>query len=264
MATQLKTVSGVIEEMDARRAGLAKLREPFPDDAVSKLPKETKAQIDARKKENGRSVMVFNCQECGGHHHKDAVHLDYVGHAALTDRLLKVDPEWSWEPLALGANGLPQLDQNGGLWIKLTILGVTRLGYGDADGKTGGNAIKEAIGDALRNAGMRFGAALDLWHKGDLHAEEDDRSQPGQGAAAKPRHGPPPNDGNFITQKQADDIVALASEAGVAVKAITGRYGIDDLNQLHADSFDKCVKQLRATIETRKQPADILDDSIPY
>jgi hypothetical protein len=92
MATQLKTVSGVIEEMDARRAGLAKLREPFPDDAVSKLPKETKAQIDARKKENGRSVMVFNCQECGGHHHKDAVHLDYVGHAALTDRLLDADP----------------------------------------------------------------------------------------------------------------------------------------------------------------------------
>jgi hypothetical protein len=32
--------------------------------------------------------------------------------------------------------------------------------------------MKERIGDALRNAGMRFGAALDLWHKGDLHADE--------------------------------------------------------------------------------------------
>ncbi len=29
------------------------------------------------------------------------------------------------------------------------------------------------IGDALRNAAMRFGAALDLWHKGDLHVAED-------------------------------------------------------------------------------------------
>ena len=46
---------------------------------------------------------------------------------------------------------------------------MTRLGYGDSQGKTGGNAVKEAIGDALRNAGMRFGIALELWHKGDLY-----------------------------------------------------------------------------------------------
>lgn len=37
---------------------------------------------------------------------------------------------------------------------------------------SGGDAVKEVIGDALRNAAMRFGAALDLWHKGDLHVEE--------------------------------------------------------------------------------------------
>lgn len=98
-----------------------------------------------------------------------AVHLDYVGHAALTDRLLEVDPEWSWEPLAIGPDGLPVFDNFGGLWIRLTVCGLTRMGYGDAQGKNGPNAVKEAIGDALRNAGMRFGAALDLWHKGDLH-----------------------------------------------------------------------------------------------
>ena len=34
-------------------------------------------------------------------------------------------------------------------------------------------AMKERIGDALRNAAMRFGAALDLWHKGDLHLDPD-------------------------------------------------------------------------------------------
>jgi hypothetical protein len=47
--------------------------------------------------------------------------------------------------------------------------------------------VKEAIGDALRNAGMRFGAALDLWHKGDLHdaAEEKGREDtPRQSAPA--------------------------------------------------------------------------------
>jgi len=32
------------------------------------------------------------------------------------------------------------------------------------------------IGDALRNAAMRFGAALDLWHKGTLHLEEEEES----------------------------------------------------------------------------------------
>lgn len=122
-------------------SNLAKLREPFPDNQISYLPK-------------------------GG------VELAYVGHAALTDRLLDVDPAWSWEPLALDARGLPALDEIGGLWIKLTVCGVTRLGYGDAGEKKGCNAMKERIGDALRNAAMRFGAALELWHKGDLHADE--------------------------------------------------------------------------------------------
>ena len=42
------------------------------------------------------------------------------------------------------------------------------------DEKSGGDAMKEIIGDALRNAAMRFGAALDLWHKGELHPDEPD------------------------------------------------------------------------------------------
>lgn len=117
---------------------LAKLRVPFEAHQISYLPK-------------------------GG------VKLAYVGHAALTDRLLETDPLWQWEPMALNPQGLPALDECGGMWIRLTVCGVTRLGYGHAGNKEGGDAIKERIGDALRNAAMRFGAALDLWHKGDLH-----------------------------------------------------------------------------------------------
>ncbi len=127
--------------------GLALLRVPFPAHQISKLPK-------------------------GG------IMLDYVGHAALTDRLLDADPAWNWEPLALDAAGLPALDANGGLWIRLTVCGQTRLGYGHAGTKKGGDAVKELIGDALRNAAMRFGAALDLWHKGDLHKDEDEPETP--------------------------------------------------------------------------------------
>lgn len=136
-------VVAAIEAAEAQKpTGLALLREPFPAHQISKLPK-------------------------GG------VMLDYVGHAALTDRLLDADPNWNWEPLALGPDGLPALDANNGLWIRLTVCGLTRLGYGHAGAKKGGDAIKELIGDALRNAAMRFGAALDLWHKGELHKDED-------------------------------------------------------------------------------------------
>ena len=143
-------------------AGLAKLRDPFEPNQIGKLPKPYKKESPKGK-----------CPECGGWHGLPAAHLDYVGHAALTDRLLDVDPFWTWEPMGVDDRGLPAFDALGGLWIRLTILGVTRLGYGDAGGKSGGNAVKEAIGDALRNAGMRFGAALDLWHKGDLHEYQE-------------------------------------------------------------------------------------------
>lgn len=144
---------------DTTKERLALLREPFDDNQINQLPKPYKA--DSPK---------GNCNVCHGYHGLPAVHLDYVGHAALTDRLLTVDPEWSYEFVATDpTTGAPIFDANGGMWIRLTVCGVTRLGYGVAEGKKGGNAIKEVIGDALRNAGMRFGIALDLWHKGDLH-----------------------------------------------------------------------------------------------
>lgn len=152
---------------------LEKLRAPFPAHQISLLPKPTSK--DAKK---GR------CAECGGWHGLPAVHLSYVGHAALTDRLLDTDPTWNWEPLAIGPEGLPVLDVVGGMWIKLTVCGVTRLGYGHAGDKQGGDAIKEIIGDALRNAAMRFGAALDLWHKGDLHGPEEEAKEEPKGVVA--------------------------------------------------------------------------------
>jgi hypothetical protein len=153
------------------RTGLDLLREPFAANHISKLPKPTKAQTDAVKADFKTGIR---CKLCGAWHHKDVVHLDYVGHAALTDRLLDADPNWVWEPVAF-RDGLPAFDQSGGLWIKLTVCGITRLGYGHAAGKPSqdpGAREKEVIGDALRNAAMRFGAALDLWHKGDLHGDE--------------------------------------------------------------------------------------------
>ena len=163
--------------------GLKLLRQPFADHQIGKLPKPTRAQTD-EVKANFRAGI--RCNECGGWHHPNVVHLDYVGHAALTDRLLDVDPAWNWEPFATTETGLPQFDNQGGLWIKLTVLGVTRMGYGATDKNKGGDGIKEIIGDALRNAAMRFGVALNLWHKGDLHITEPDDDLPEKKAPAKP------------------------------------------------------------------------------
>lgn len=147
--------------------GLALLRQPFPAHQISKLPKPTSAQTDAVKADFKKGIR---CQLCGAWHHPDVIHLDYVGHAALTDRLLDADPAWTWEPVPNpGDHGLPTVES--GMWIRLTVCGVTRFGFGHAGSKTGGDAVKEIIGDALRNAAMRFGAALDLWHKGQLHDE---------------------------------------------------------------------------------------------
>lgn len=152
---------------------LANLRAPFPKSALSKLPKIT--QKDGTKSK---------CAECGGYL-LPHIHLDYAGHAAVTDRLLSVDPLWSWEPLSLGPTGLPAVSEQGGtlaLWIRLTVCGVTRLGVGTCAPKP--DAVKELIGDAIRNAAMRFGVGLDLWSKDELesHAEHPNQRPPIQGA----------------------------------------------------------------------------------
>lgn len=123
----------------------AALRAPFPPEAIGKIPK-------------------------GG------TYLDYVGHAAVSDRLLSVDPEWTWNPQAVDPTTLaPLITQRGQdsvMWIELIVCGVTRLGVGIVASKSF-ELEKQLISDAIRNAAMRFGVALDLWSKEDLHANEN-------------------------------------------------------------------------------------------
>lgn len=131
--------------------------------------------------------------------------LDYVSHAWVTDRLLQVDPEWTWEPVGFDQYGLPKLDENGGLWIKLTVCGVTRYGYGEPQGRDAHDKVKGAIGNSLRVAAMRFGIGLDLWQKESLV------EQPKAPTKAKP------NNEMFLTLKTYIDncgsIVELANVA---------------------------------------------------
>lgn len=147
------------------------LRAPFLPEEIGKLPRVTCS--DCRDRNSTCKTHRRNhCSTCHATVSTAHIHLDYIGHAETTDRLLSVDPEWTWEPAAWGQDGLPQYDRIGGLWIRLTVAGVTRLGYGHADGKSGGDAVKEIIGDAVRNAAMRFGVALDLWRRSEPPEQE--------------------------------------------------------------------------------------------
>jgi hypothetical protein len=155
----------------------ARLREPFPAEKIGKLPKLTCG--DCSNKKCGKHQRR-TCKICKAYVSTAHTHLDFVGHADVTDRLLTVDALWSWEPLALNESGLPMLDSNRGMWIRLTVAGKTLLGYGHAGSKTGGDAVKETIGDAIRNAAMRFGVALDMWRKEAPEAVHD--NDPGRAA----------------------------------------------------------------------------------
>lgn len=162
------------------------LRGPFDPRVIGKLPRVSCRDCAEVTKANRRKTacprhQMVRCEQCHNWITSGHMHLDYVGHAETTDRLLQADPGWTWEPVAFGADGLPLLDRHNGLWIRLTVAGVTRLGYGHPDGKDGPDAIKEAIGDAIRNAAMRFGVALDLWgatFKGDDDDQGDQTERP--------------------------------------------------------------------------------------
>lgn len=213
--------------MDADQA--AALRAPFPPEQIGKLPK-------------------------GG------IKLDYVSHAWVTDRLLEVDPAWSWEPMGFDAYGNPYMD-GGGLWIKLTICGVTRIGYGNG---TGPEAVKIAIGDAIRNAAMRFGVALDLWEKETPPWEHDTttikatRSKPAAPVVdewSTPLNPPdgsdtplsPPSGATPVTAGQVKLINVLADGAGITDRALLHE-GIGKLVGRDVASVKHLTKSEAATV----------------
>jgi hypothetical protein len=185
----------------------AQLRAPFLDTEIGKLPRIwCKACRDRACKDTTHRIEV--CKQCGNKLTTAHLHLDYVGHAEVTDRLLQVDPQWQWEPVSFDGNGQPFVDGLGGMWIRLTVAGVSRLGYGDAGGKRGADAIKEAIGDAIRNAAMRFGVGLDLWGaKFDPRAGDDGDLSDIVGAGLTP---------SPITEEQQTEIADLWLKLGLA------------------------------------------------
>ncbi len=217
----------------------AELRKPFDPKAVGKLPRGN-------------------------------VQLDYVGHAAVTDRLLSVDPLWSWEPLAYDEHGLPAYDGGDGLWIKLTIGGVTRLGWGD------GNTPKERIGDAIRNAAMRFGVALDLWSKDELESNighpENKNIKPSLDKIVSPLEKQVAE--KIVSKITADQVTKLLHAAKMkgfatkesateAVNALSEQIFSKPFDKLNMDEATLLNKNLNE-VKTTKESIEILLSDIPF
>ena len=154
------------------------LRAPFPANQIGKLPKA-------------------------------GTKLDYVGHAAVTARLLEVDPDFEFGPV-MNANHVPIVRPGGRsgaeVLYALTVLGVTRHEWGD------GPNMKECSSDAIRRCAMRFGVALDLWAKEDLQATREEVSE-----RLDPAAGADQVDGNPSSASAADTPAPLlASTAQIA------------------------------------------------
>jgi hypothetical protein len=194
-SVMLPGVEGIDLENWNRLSWSQKLRWPFPADLVTYRPQPwCKACNDAPGRVCGPHKKQW-CDTCRQNLTEAHADLAYIGHADVTERLDLVDPEWSWKPRSTQIpddmlDGLtrhgdmqtmerlvsaypPKYDNDGGMWIEMTIHNddgeqVTRIGYGDAPGKRGSSAIKEIIGDAIRNAAMRYGVARYLWSRSDI------------------------------------------------------------------------------------------------
>lgn len=210
------------------------LRKPFPKGVVGLLPKLTCSDCS---KKNCVKHRKEKCRQCDNYISTAHMHLDYVGHAAVTDRLNNIASvdSWTWEFVAIDESGNPKLDNEGNLWIKLTIHEVTRLGVGD------GKNMKERIGDALRNAAMRFGIALDLWTKDELESTLEDPSA----ANSKPTE--------MLDEPTGAQIIRI--------KALCGTLGVYDetreslLSQVTTQrKADEMILALEEKVAAKKEP----------
>lgn len=147
---------------------------------------------------------------------------DYVDHGHVTERLLQVDPEWTWEPLATDDHGVPllvPLDGMSYLWGRMTVLGVSRIEVGSVQsGKQ--EELKEAVSDFIKRAAMRFGVGLHLW-MGDSGAGSKSKASGSASGSrrskAKPSNANPGPDAVSSEVSTADlkELAGRADEAGV-------------------------------------------------
>jgi hypothetical protein len=198
------------------------LRKPFPKEAIGTIPK-------------------------GG------MKLDYVGHAAVTDRLNSVVGPENWElvPLASNADGTPVIltrDKKSVMWAHLTVNGATKLCVGTAD-TSKEELEKELIGDALRNGAMRFGVALDLWSKDELESQI--------GSPEKKNHKP----SAAATKPEPATDVQMSAIQGLLHQLLPGDENQGKRQKIRAQAITKTkaselIKELQAKVDAQPIPVE--------
>lgn len=138
----------------------AYLRRPFPPEAQGKL---TKSKTDY-------SPNARPCNICGAKHQNPdgGVHVDYIGHAFLRERLnevdyrLKVDRTPQGDPMVVQEPG----DDAHLVWLpfRLTVMGVTREEVG-ACSTAKDEWPKVLWSDVITRGAMAHGIGLWLWQK---------------------------------------------------------------------------------------------------
>ena len=186
---------------------------------------------------------------------KAGMQLDFVGHADVTKMLIEIDPEWTWEPTAFDANGLPAYRVENGMahmagW--LTVQGVRRLGIGSVMHNKP-DLLKELISDFIRNSAMRFGICLALWTK----QEWDDNPH----ATTKPVA----LDSNpSVSADNIERFKGACADAALDWREIANTAGVN-LDSLH-ESDMTALRSAFATAKATPKPvvkAEVMDDFNP-
>jgi hypothetical protein len=191
---------------------------------------------------------------------KGGMQLDFVGHADVTKMLIEIDPEWTWEPTAFDANGLPAYRVENGMahmagW--LTILGVRRLGVGSVMHNKP-DLLKELISDFIRNAAMRFGVCLALWTKQEWEDVSHTPSTPvAKPALAKPVEPAKPAD-PLVSMDNIKRFVDACNSAGLHHEKIAKSAKID-----LADLKESQMPALREAFAKAKELAAQFNDTEP-
>jgi hypothetical protein len=152
-----------------------------------------------------------------------------------------VGPEnWFLDPYGHDDHEMPLIGRgrDGEFWVKLTILGVTKM-----EVATNYASVQEALGDGLRRAAMRFGIGTYLWSKSE--------------AAANMKAGLLPDPEPPSTQDALDELDRLAAEAGTTREILTAKWRTENGNLpmealplMSSSALIPLVQAIRAYLET--------------
>jgi len=170
---------------------------------------------------------------------KAGMQLDFVGHADVTKMLIEIDPEWTWEPVAFDANGLPAYRVENGMahmagW--LTVQGVRRLGIGSVMHNKP-DLLKELISDFIRNSAMRFGICLALWTKQEWDDNPHPTTKPMPKAAPAPQAKPATDANPLVSAENIERFKGACAEVALDWREVANSAGVN-LDALRESDMD--------------------------